>query len=375
MTSCNIEGTSSRSIGFYINLPLGGITLGILLLVFHPPARDNNQMSQLEKLKNLDILGFLLFSPAIVMLLLALQWGGSRFPWHSATIIGLLCGAGGMLVVFAAWQWHLQDAASIPPSVVTQRTVGLGALSAVLANGGINIINYWLPIWFQAILGSSPTLSGVQFIPAVLANTLISIAAGGAVTVFGYYNPFLLIGMALSAISAGLFITFTPATTRAAWIGYQVLAGFGHGLVIQMPLTAVQAVLPLSKIPAGTTLLIFSQFLGGAVFLAIAQSVFQTQLVEQLGKRASDVDVTDLVKVGVSGFRKLVTEAQLPRVLEAYNVAIVDVFWIATTGAIVAFVASLGMQWVNVKPPKTTASLPLETEKGEVVISGNTAAA
>src|SRR5262249_16048756 len=57
------------------------------------------------------------------------------------------------------------------------------------------------------------------------------------------------------------------------------------------------------------------------------------------------------------GFRKVVTQAQLPRVLDAYDVAIVDVFWIATAGAIVAFVASLRMEWVSVKPPETTVSL------------------
>lgn len=193
--------------------------MAILLLVFRPLVK-NDGLSRMEKFKRLDLCGFVLFSLAIVMLLLALQWGGSVLPWRSPTIIGLLCGSGLSLVVFAGWQWHLQDAASIPPKIVMQRTVGLGALSAVLTNGGINVINYWLPIWFQAILGSTPTFSGVQFIPTVLANILVSILAGGAVSKMGYYNSFLLMGVVLSAISAGLFVTFSPEVSRGAWISY-----------------------------------------------------------------------------------------------------------------------------------------------------------
>lgn len=350
---CKFE--ADHEIGFYINLPFGGVALGLIFLVVPSPV-DNSHLGPLKKLRNLDIPGFLLFSPGIVMLLLALQWGGTSSPWHSATVIGLLCGAVVMLILFAGWQWYLQDDASIPPSVLTQRTVGLCALCAVFAAGGINVINYWLPIWFQAILGSSPTSSGVRFIPTVVANILISIIAGGAVVKLGYYLPFLIVGMALSAISAGLFTTFTVNTNRGMWIGYQILAGLGHGLVIQMLVTAVQAVLPLSKIAAGTTLILFSQFLGGAVFLSIAQNVFQSQLASQLEDMASDVDVGKIVAAGASGFRTMVTQTQLPEVLKAYNGAIVDVFWIVTAGAIVAFLASLGMEWKTVKPPPAAAA-------------------
>jgi hypothetical protein len=50
-----------------------------------------------------------------------------------------------------------------------------------------------------------------------------------AVSVLGYYLPFLLMGSAVSSIGYGLLSTFSPTTSAATWIGYQVLYGVGSG--------------------------------------------------------------------------------------------------------------------------------------------------
>ncbi len=41
-------------------------------------------------------------------------------------------------------------------------------------------------------------------------------------------------GNGLVAVASGLFTTFTPSTPAGQWIGYQVLGGFGRGLVMQL---------------------------------------------------------------------------------------------------------------------------------------------
>lgn len=84
--------------------------------------------------------GFALFVPTVIMILLAIQWGGSRYSWGSATIIGLFCGFGGLLLVFMYWQWRKGDEASIPPNIIAQRTVLASAMTGAFSMGALQLM-------------------------------------------------------------------------------------------------------------------------------------------------------------------------------------------------------------------------------------------
>lgn len=179
----NVYGLLSKIIansqqGFWINLPCGAVTLGLLFIFFHPKVRPATQMPLLEKFKHLDLPGLALFAPAVIMLLLALQWGGEKYAWRSATIIGLFCGFAGLVPIFCLWQKHQQDEASIPPSIFMQRTVFSSAVLGWFAFGGLQLVTYYLPLWFQVILGASPTRSGVYYLPSVLGDIVASVLGG-----------------------------------------------------------------------------------------------------------------------------------------------------------------------------------------------------
>jgi hypothetical protein len=167
------------AIGFYINLPAGAVTAFLLFLFFHPVKHESSQLSIYGKIKRLDLPGFLLFTPAVVMLLLAVQWGGTKYNWNSATIIGLFCGFVGMIAIFIAWQWRQQDEASIPPRIILNRNVAVACVVSFCMFGSMQLIVYFLPIWFQVIKSASPTESGIRFLATVLATMLLTFVAGG----------------------------------------------------------------------------------------------------------------------------------------------------------------------------------------------------
>jgi len=125
--------------------PLGAVTAIILLLFFRPANRSTTALPFNEKLKHLDLPGLLLFIPAVIMLLLAMQWGGNTHAWRSATIIGLIIGFALMISFFIVWQWHQKEEASIPFRIFGQRNVysaaamvffGLGSVGYVTMLGG-----------------------------------------------------------------------------------------------------------------------------------------------------------------------------------------------------------------------------------------------
>jgi MFS transporter, DHA2 family, glioxin efflux transporter len=62
-----------------------------------------------------------------------------------------------------------------------------------------------------------------------------------AIGKIGYFQPFLIVGSMLAAIGAGLIYTFDLDTPPSKFIGYQVVAGTGIGLAIQIPIIVAQA--------------------------------------------------------------------------------------------------------------------------------------
>lgn len=73
---------------FYINLPIGGVTAaGLVFLLRLQPAKRNGKVPLMAVFKMLDPVGNSIFVPAIICLLLALQWGGVTYAWSDARII------------------------------------------------------------------------------------------------------------------------------------------------------------------------------------------------------------------------------------------------------------------------------------------------
>ncbi|KAF2175721.1 MFS general substrate transporter [Zopfia rhizophila CBS 207.26] len=272
---------------FYINLPIGAVTIFGLIFMFQPPVREVENEAIGERIKDLDLIGAMIFIPAVIMILLALQWGGITYPWPSSRIIGLFVGAGIILVLFGVWQWRAGDLGMVPPSVLLQRTVFWASISAMFGMGAQMILGLWMPQWFQAVRGSSPTDSGINLLPAMLAQVFSSIVSGVLITQLGYFNPWLILGTTLMSIGLGLFTTFEVDTTNAYWIGYQVLYGLGAGMFVTAPLVSVQAVLDAARTPIGISTVTFFQFFGGAFFVAISQTIFNEKLVKELATKRS----------------------------------------------------------------------------------------
>lgn len=134
---------------FYINLPLGVITIGAMIFFFNPPSRLVENDTVLERLKRLDLIGVSVFVPAIFMILLALQWGGIKYAWNTGRIIGLFVGGVVALICFTIYQSRKGNMAMIPPSILTERTVLLASMAAMWGMPASTTLGLWMPEWFQ----------------------------------------------------------------------------------------------------------------------------------------------------------------------------------------------------------------------------------
>lgn len=182
----------------------------------------------------LDPVGFLLFIAAIIMLLLALTWGGVKTAWSSPISIGLLCAAFSSTVVFCWWVWFKGEDALIPPSCLTRRCVSVGSVVIFLQGGASQALPFFLPLWFQAIKGDGPSMSAVHLLPSLITMVLALIAFGTFLRKLRYLPPWAIIGSAIASIGSGLYTMLSPGSTVGAWVGYQIFTSIGRGFAFQV---------------------------------------------------------------------------------------------------------------------------------------------
>ena len=335
---------------FYINLPIGAVTVILIAIFFKSPQRKKEaSIGFSERFKQFDPIGTILFIPAIICLLLALQWGGTQYQWSNGRIIALFILFGLLLIGFLVVQWWKGDNATVPPRIMANRSMCGAAFYAVALGGAFFIFIYYLPIWFQAIEGTTATESGIRSLPLILAQVLFSILAGIAITKVGYYTPFMYASVVFMCIGAGLITTFKVDTAKGKWIGYQIIFGMGTGLGFQQPVLVAQTTLKLEDVSIGVSTLLFIQLLGGALFVSVANNIFNNKLVQNIAAGIPNVNPAQVVKAGATSLRNAVDPADLPAILVAYNDALVKTFQITLILGCISVLGVIFIRWLSVK--------------------------
>ncbi|KAJ5108193.1 hypothetical protein N7456_004868 [Penicillium angulare] len=330
---------------FYINIPLGAIT-GVFITAFfrNPKSTQRRKSGKMSKVKQMDPIGIVVFIPAIVSVLLGLQWGGTKYEWSNVRIIVLFV----LFVLFSSgWcyiQYCKQEEATVPPHILANRNI-IGAVThAMFFGGSFFVFGYYLPIWFQAIEQASASESGINNLPMVVSMIIFSAVGGVLVNILGYYTPFMFLGSILLTIGSALCTTFKVHTKIGKWVGYQILIGIGAGTV-----------LPSRDIPIGIAVITFAQSLSGSLFISIAQNVFQNRLVASVSKYAPMIRPQAVVEAGASHLSHRFSPEALPAVLYAYNRAVTQTFYVSVAAATLSFIGAGLVQWRSMKRPQKYA--------------------
>ncbi|OAL45244.1 efflux pump protein [Pyrenochaeta sp. DS3sAY3a] len=362
---------------FYINLPVGGIAALILIIIQIPETTPKPPFSLrlLRKVvPELDLIGFALFVPASILLLLALQFGNARtYSWDSATVIGLFCGAAVSAVIFIMWERKMGEKAMLPGPLFGRRIVWTSCLFAMFLMACLIVASNWVPTYFQAVRGDGPTMSGVHVLPGILAQLLCVVLSGVYISRLGYYLPLGIFSAAMTAIGNGLISTFTASTSVSTWIGYQIIAGAGRGAGMQLAIVAIQNAVKPADVPIAIALVIFTQNLGTSISVVLSNTLFTETLTSRITTYAPSVSSHAALEAGsgAGAVRALVIghEEELDGVLRAYSESFRNVFYFLVGAALCALVVSPGMGWKDVRkkaPKAITQGSQEDVQKLEV---------
>jgi hypothetical protein len=250
------------------------------------------------RLKRIDYIGTLILVGSVTSVLIGLSYGGTVYPWSDARIIvSLIVGILGLVA------FHTYEAAgwvkypTLPEQVFKKRTPAAALLIAFLSFILLFWAIYFLPVYFQAVLGASTTQSGVWLLPTVLVEVPLAVVGGVVVTKTGRYRPLHLFAFGVMVLGFGLFARFDRSTSTAEWVIVQILPAVGVGFMMSTNLPAVQADLPEDQVAAATAAFSFMRAYGSIWGVAIPAAVFNARFAIE-SYRITDDAVRSLLSDG-----------------------------------------------------------------------------
>lgn len=257
------------------SVPFDGIAFAIIVIFLDI---ETPKTPILDGLKAIDWLGVILVTGGTVMFLLGLEYGGVSFPWSSATVVCLLVFGVVTIVLFFINEWKVAKYPMMPLHLFSKLS-NLAALGVCFVHGMVFISGaYFFPLYFQAVLGANPILSGVYLFPFVISLSFTSAFVGIFIKKTGHYLPPIWLGLFFMTVGFGLYIDLPVGRTWGRIFPFQIIAGIGVGPNFQAPLIALQTLVPPRDIATATATFGFIRNLSTSISVVIGGVIFQNAM-------------------------------------------------------------------------------------------------
>ncbi|KAJ5295553.1 efflux pump antibiotic resistance protein [Penicillium antarcticum] len=329
-----VGGALTQSLGwrwcFWINLPIGGVSLATLLLLFSDPrASEVDDLTFAQKIKEIDLVSNFLFIPSLTALFLALSWAGTKYSWSDGKVIALFVVFAVLLAAFFFNQYRRGDSAALPFRIIKNRNVIAGFVFTACTNSMTNVLEWYLPTYYQVVRSHTPSESGYLIMPILVGMMLGLFLQDIGTTTLGYYAPFMLLASVCMPVAAGLMTT--------------------GGIGFQGPQAAMQTTLNTADVNIGIGVILFGQSMGPAIFIAIAQVTFTNELSSILKNVIPGLSPAYVEQHGLDGIKTGVPAQQLGEVLRGIDRSLTHTWYIPVALTCTTMVGSLLIEWHSVK--------------------------
>ncbi|OJD19089.1 hypothetical protein AJ78_00962 [Emergomyces pasteurianus Ep9510] len=330
---------------FYLNIPICGLALVTILLFMRVRAGGSAPLDVKARIKQVDHLGNLIFIPSMISLLIGLVMGGVQYPWSSWRIIVPL-----VLGIIGWIAFHIQQlftsVPSVPARLFSNRTSATGYILTFLSSVLVQAISYFLPVYFQAVKGTTILRSGVYFLPFAIGTLIFAVASGVLLSKFGAYRPLHAAAFFLSAIGFGIFTVLDQHTSVVAWVFFELIAGAGAGTVMSVLLPAIMAALPESDVASSSATYSFVRTFGYIWGVTIPGIIFNAVFNQNLSRIPSQ-SLQNQLKDGAAysfasrahDIRDTLPEGVWDQAVGVYTTALKTIWWVGLGISIACFFA------------------------------------
>ena len=254
---------------FFINLPVGLVALVIIGARLRLPARQSARRA--------DVAGGITVTLFTTAALLVTVWGGTRYGWASAPVLGLIAVAVLTLVAFVAIERRAAD--PITPlglfrSPVFSISSALFFLSTLVLFAGL----LYVPELMQDVRHYSALAAGLFLIPLLVGLIGATGISGAVISRTGRYKVFPVAGAVLTGAAMAVFSRLGVSTPVWILAVLLVVAGAGLGFFVQVAVLAGQNAVDYPQLGVATGALNFFKTMGGAFGAALFGAILAAAL-------------------------------------------------------------------------------------------------
>ena len=300
----------------------------------------------MTKLGRIDWVGNALVVSSSISVLIGLTWADVVHPWASVQVLApLIIGFVG-LVTFLYWERNFATEPVIPMRIFAEWSAIVVYANTFLANYCLFFPAFFLPLFFQAVYGSSPARAGVQLIPYTAFMFPTVIFTSIALPKFTKYKWFHVAGFVGLAVGQGTFTLLERKDSTAAWVGKTLVQPLGAGLVVSTMLPAIQSWTTEADMGAATAGFTYIRSMALVFGLAIPSTIFNT-FISRYSSRIENAGVQELMRYGDAfalGTRAFIMQYDEPvqsQIRETFQLAIQKAFQSTIPFAGLGFVLAL----------------------------------
>ena len=338
----------------WINLPLMGVAL-VLLVPFL--KLKTLETSTRAKLRSLDWIGIALFMTGMTSACFGLTAGGVLFSWRDVgTILPLMLGIS-VLSAFSIYERWPQEAI-IPHRIFANRT-GAIALGTSTIHGVVLFgVLFYLPIYFEAVIGDRPLRSAVEALALALTVTTFGISCSFAIDYTRKYCWAVWAGWTLTTAGMGILSLLDVNTNQARRVACQLALGIGLGTLFPALTIPTQAAVSCNDNALASGTLVFARQLGAVLGLALGSSIFtnlfQNRLPKILPTELDGIESSNGAISIIPMLKEIELRADdLRMVVAAYEKALQGLWYALTAIAGIGLLASLPMIDISLENDET----------------------
>jgi sugar phosphate permease len=205
---------------------------------------------------------------ATVLLLLALTWGGTRYPWFSPPIAGLLAGSAACWVLFVIRLITAREP-FLPLPVLLNPVVAIGTASVGFVFGTMVGLTIFVPLYFEVVLGLTASESGFALIPQLAGTVTGATLTGRAMPNVRHYKRMPVIGLAAAIAALAVLASAPGKLPFAAEMVLLAVTGIGMWSLFPVTTVAIQNAVRPHQLGTATGSMNFFRSLGGALMVSV----------------------------------------------------------------------------------------------------------